>query len=252
MIDQLYNLGCLEGMKEFIPDDSIDLTVTSPPYNIGIAYDTWADTMPIASYWAFTKSWLEEVYRCLKPSGRIVLNCLYEANFKDNGGRVFVAGEFWRIMQDVGFNWAGLMDLKEIKPHRVKYSAWGSYCKPSAPYLYNPKECLIIAYKGNWKKEGDKTYEIPKDVFIECVSGEWNYNAVTKQLTKANFSEEIPEKAIQMLSYPGDIVMDPFLGSGTTCSVAFRLNRRYCGFEISKNYWEIAAKRLEQQYLQTD
>lgn len=245
MINQIYNIECIDGMQTFVPDNSVDLVVTSPPYNINLAYDTWNDGLPLDEYWVFTNNWLKEVYRCLKPTGRIALNCLYEANFKDNGGRVFVMSEMWQIMKGLGFKWAGFVHLNEDKSHRVKHSAWGSYLKPSAPYIYNASECVLLAYKDTWKKVGSAEYKIDKDLFLECVQGEWTYRAVTKQLTKANFSEQIPDKAIQMLTYPGDLVMDPFSGSGTTVVSAYKLGRRYVGFEISKEYWNVSIRRMD-------
>jgi len=71
---------------------------------------------------------------------------------------IFLLSDYWQIMKDIGFRWAGLIDLVETQAQRVKYTAWGSYLSASAPYIYNPKECLIIAYKNKWKKGKGKKF----------------------------------------------------------------------------------------------
>ena len=138
---------------------------------------------------------------------------------------------------------------------------------PSAPYIYNPKECVILAYKNKHIKtikgipewvgemgevEGKDGNMRPKMMytekqkreFIDLVFGQWNYFADTKSLTKATFSMDIPTKAIKILTYKNDIVLDPFMGSGTTALSAEFLDRRWIGIELSPNYIEVANKRL--------
>ncbi len=229
---------CLEVMKDIV-FNSIDLVVTSPPYNCGIKYDVYNDNLEYSEYLKFTKRWLSQVFRLLKDTGRIALNIPYEVNLHERGGRIFLASDYWQLMKDIGFKWAGLIDLIETQAQRVKYTAWGSYLSASAPYIYNPKECLIIAYKNNWKK-GKGESSLTKEEFIEYVSGMWKYRAETKGLTKANFSLDIPLKAIKILSFVNDIVLDPFVGSGTTIKACKMLKRKYIGIEISKRYCQIA------------
>jgi DNA modification methylase len=142
-----------------------------------------------------------------------------------------------------------------------------SWMKPSQPYIYNPKECVILAYKNSPKKltkgeaqwtgtpteitdENGKVktkmvYE-PEDKkeFMDLVFGRWKYFADTKSLTKATFSLDIPSKAIKILTYKNDIVLDPFMGSGTTAVSAELLGRRWLGIELSPNYADIARKRV--------
>jgi len=237
-VNKIYCGDCLEVMKE-IPDNFIDLIVTSPPYNCGIDYDIYKDDLEYSDYKIFTRKWLLEIFRILKDTGRIALNILYEVNLHERGGRIFLLGDYWQIMKKVGYKWAGLVDLVEMQSQRVKYTAWGSYLSASAPYIYNPKECVIIAYKNNWRKgKGEST--LTKEEFIEYVSGMWKYRAETKGLTKANFSLDIPLKAIKILSFENDIILDPFCGQGTTIKACKILNRRYIGIDISKRYCQIA------------
>jgi len=255
--NKIYNMECVEGMKQIIPDDSINVVITSPPYNVGIDYDSWNDKMEWNDYLEFAKNWLSEVYRCLKKDGRIALNIPYEINVMKRGGRIFLVAEYWKIMQEIGFKFAGIVDLQEIQPQRVKLTAWGSWLKASAPYIYNPKECVIIAYKEEWKKQdvGNSYFtdsDKHKEEFKELVYGMWKYRAETRGLTKANFSYDIPLKALKILSFQEDVVLDPFMGSGTTAEACIRLNRQYIGFEISKSYCNTMKCRTEQERLSAD
>ena len=265
--NKIYNGDCIEVMRTF-PENSIDLIVTSPPYGVGIEYDTLNDDVPFTEYKEFSVSWLSEAYRVLKDDGRIALNIPYEINRQDKGGRIFMVAELWKIMQDIGYKFYGLVDLNENSPHRSKTTAWGSWMSPSAPYIYNPKECVILAYKKNhikkvkgepqWKgdiidlQQEDGTtkkktvyQEEDKKEFMELVYGQWDYFADTKQMTKATFSMDIPMKAIKILTYKNDLVLDPFCGSGTSMAAAEILHRRWVGIELSPNYTEVAKERVQ-------
>ena len=263
IVNTIINGDCIKVMAE-MPEKSVDLIVTSPPYGVGIEYDTFQDDMEFAQYKVFSNNWLREAYRVLKDDGRIALNIPYEINRQEKGGRVFMAAEIWNIMQSIGFKFYGIVDLEEESPHRSKTTAWGSWMSPSAPYIYNPKECVILAYKKHHikKVKGEtqwspvmveqedgkekKTYtEEQKREFIDLVYGQWKYFADTRQMTKATFSLDIPNKAIKILTYKNDLVLDPFAGSGTSLVAAEIQNRRWIGIEISSNYCEVAKKRIK-------
>ena len=145
-VGKVLNGDCIEVMKD-LPENSIDLIVTSPPYGVGIEYDTHDDDIEFEDYKVFSKNWLTEAYRLLKNDGRIAVNIPYEINRQSKGGRIFMVAELWSIMQKIGFNFFGVVDLEENSPHRSKTTAWGSWMSPSSPYIYNPKECIILAYK---------------------------------------------------------------------------------------------------------
>ena len=263
----IINGDCVEVMKS-LPEGSVDLVVTSPPYGVNVKYDVYDDNLPMDEYWDFTIKWLTEAYRVLKDDGRIAVNVPIEVNVQERGGRILFNSEFWMRMKEVGFKFFGMVDLTEDSPHRVRQTAWGSWMSASAPYIYNPKECVILAYKKSSKKltkgesqwkgtpnevkdeEGNvKTKMIYEDAskkeFMNLVFGRWEYFADTKSLTKATFSLDIPSKAIKILTYKNDIVLDPFMGSGTSAVAAETLNRRWIGIELSENYTNIAKERIK-------
>jgi len=251
-----------------LPESTIDLIVTSPPYNVGIDYDSHDDRMMMDEYWDFTEQWLTQAYRLIKDDGRVAINIPYEVNVQDRGGRVLFMSEFWAVMKKVGFKFYGLVDLDENSPHRSKTTAWGSWMSPSSPYIYNPKECVVLAYKkdrikkvkgeSQWKGElvdleqEDGTIkqkmmyqDEDKKEFMSLVYGQWEYFADTKQQTKATFSMDIPLKAIKILTYRNDIVLDPFTGSGTSLVAAEVSGRRWIGIELSENYTKVATDRVQ-------
>jgi site-specific DNA-methyltransferase (adenine-specific) len=265
--NKIINGNCVEEMGK-LPESSVDLVVTSPPYNVGIDYDTHDDRMSMEDYWEFTEQWLTQVYRLLKNDGRVAINIPYEVNVQDRGGRVLFMAEFWNVMKKVGFQFYGLVDLDENSPHRSKTTAWGSWMSPSSPYIYNPKECVILAYKKDRikKVKGEPQWigelvdleqedgtikqkmmyqDEDKKEFMSLVYGQWEYFADTKQQTKATFSMDIPMKAIKILTYRNDVVLDPFAGSGTSLVAAEISGRRWIGIELSENYSKVAEDRVQ-------
>ena len=265
-INKVINGDCIEVMRE-MPDSFVDLIVTSPPYGVNINYDVHDDDMEISQYLEFTRNWMTEAYKVLKDDGRIALNIPYEINRQEKGGRIFLVSEVYQVMKEIGFKFYGIVDLEEDSPHRSKTTAWGSWMSPSSPYIYNPKECVILAYKKHhikkvkgepqWKgvptqvEQEDGTFKTKvvyqdedKKEFMELVFGQWKYLNDSRPMTKATFSMDIPTKAIKILTYNNDIVLDPFNGSGTSCVAAEILYRRWIGIELSPNYTEVARERI--------
>jgi site-specific DNA-methyltransferase (adenine-specific) len=264
---KIINGDCIQVMKTF-PESSIDLVVTSCPYGVGINYDIHNDDVEFEEYKIFSRDWLTQAYRVLKDDGRIALNIPLEINRQEKGGRIFFVSEVWQIMKEIGFKFFGIVDLEEDSPHRSKTTAWGSYMSSSGPYIYNPKECVILAYKhkhikivkgeSQWKgvpteiEQEDGTFktkvvyqEEDKKEFMNLVFGQWKYLNDSRPMTKATFSLDIPSKAIKILTYKNDIVLDPFAGSGTSLVAAEILDRRWVGIELSPNYVNIANERVQ-------
>ena len=266
-VGKVINGDCIKVMSE-MPESCVDLIVSSPPYGVGIAYDSFDDDLEFDQYKVFSANWLREAYRVLKDDGRIAINIPYEINRQDKGGRILMVSEVWQIMKNIGFKFYGIVDLEEDSPHRSKTTAWGSWMSPSAPYIYNPKECVILAYKkthikkvkgepewvgevvdleqedGTIKKKTVYQEEHKKE-FMDLVYGQWDYFADTKQMTKATFSLDIPMKAIKILTYRNDLILDPFAGSGTSLCAAEIGGRRWIGIELSENYSKVAKDRVQ-------
>lgn len=249
------NCDILDGFKK-IPDNSIDLLMTSPPYNCGIEYDSWKDNKPWDEYLAWCKLWLIEMKRVLKPDGRFAINHLVEmglpANGKKNGIRVSPQVALHNIISELGLTivaqpmWADLT--------RSTLTSWGSWQSASAPYIYNPFEVILIGCKEKWKKERDKNNKgintISKEDFMKGVGGIWNITPETKGLTKANFPVALPKLCIELLTFKDEIVLDPFMGSGTTAIACLETERQYVGFELSNNYHKVAEDRIS-NYVRT-
>jgi len=251
----LYHADCIEILKKF-PDNIIDLVVTSPPYNLGIKYDTKfnmgklgdeeiCDYMDWNNYYNWCSKWLKEIYRILKSDGRFCLNHY----FSFGGGRRKV-----RVAPLMDLNWIATKKIG-FKHHAVafwldrtlkKRTAWGSWLSASSPYLNSPLEGILILYKEKWKKEKKGVSTIIKEDFIKGCSGLWEIKPENKKFNPCPFPEKLPELCINLLSFKNDIILDPFLGSGTTAVVCKKLERRWLGIEISKNYCEITKGRIEQ------
>ena len=247
-INNIYNMDCIDGLK-LIADDSIDLIVTSPPYNVGIEYDSYEDSIPWEDYLSWCKDWLSECFRVLKDDGRICVNhyiAFRSPNFDSNGCKDgesdrFPLFDIKAIMESIGYNVSKLVIWND--PTMKKLTAWGSWLSASSPHIQTPTEGILIGYKKQWKKLTSGKSTISQEDFKEAVSGIWNIGT-TIGYTKACFPEKLPRLCIQLLTYEGDTVLDPFSGSGTTCYVAKGLNRNYIGFEISEAYYNESISRL--------
>lgn len=238
-IDRIENRDCLAGMRE-MEENSVDLVVTSPPYNIGVKYDTYSDDLPWPEYYKWCSAWLEETFRVLKPDGRLCLNhYLSLGTAKERTAPLMVLNG---LAHEVGFSHHAVAIWYDS--HRVKCSAWGSWLSASAPYINSPAEGVLILYKDQWKKRRSGRSTIGRDEFLEAVSGIWKIRPEPRGLTKANFPVELPLRCVRLLSYEGDLVLDPFMGAGTTAVAAIRERRHFIGFEISPVYCAIANTRI--------
>lgn len=239
-LNVIYNCDIFEGFKK-IEDTSIDLIVTSPPYNIGLSYDSWNDNMDWQVYLEWCLNWLSECYRVLKDDGRIAINHYINLHTKNKTSE-FPLMDFRELQKKVGFNVYKLIiwDDNSMK----KLCAFGSFKSASAPHIQTPYEGILISYKKQWKKKIKGISSIDNKYFIELVSGKWKLKPETKGLTIANFPIQLPLNCINLLTYKNDIILDPFMGSGTTAIASIMSERKYIGFEISKNYYDISLQRI--------
>ena len=236
---------CVEVMRS-IPDDTIDLIVTSPPYNIGIEYDGYEDNLSWEEYYAWCTTWMWECRRILKPDGRFALNhYLSLGNAKERSAPLM---ELNNIASACGFYHHSVAIWHDIT--LAKRTAWGSWMSASAPYINSPFEGVLLLYKEHWKKDNKGVSDISKDEFVHLTRGVWNIKTVCHGLTPANFSMDFAEKTIKLLSYVGDLVLDPFSGSGTIAEACSKNNRRYVGIEQSAKYCDIARRRVYEQAAQ--
>lgn len=232
-------------LTEEIPPNSVDLIVTSPPYNVDIHYNTYDDKITYEQYLEFSYKWLEKAYGLLKDDGRLCLNIPLD---KNKGGQQSVGADITTVAKKVGYNYHSTIIWNEGNISRR--TAWGSFMSASAPYVIAPVEIIVILYKKNWKKtSGSGKSDITKTEFMQWTNGVWNFNGESKKRVghPAPFPVELPYRCIKLFSFVGDIVLDPFLGSGTTLLAAYITNRKGIGVEVDKNYCDLAVKRLQQE-----
>lgn len=228
-----------------IPASSIDLIVTSPPYNVDIHYNTHKDDLSYEDYLEFSKKWIAKCYELAKNDGRFCLNIPLD---KNKGGQQAVGADITKIAKDVGWKYHSTIIWNEGNISRR--TAWGSFMSASAPYVIAPVEIIVVLYKKNWKKtSGTKKSDITKTEFMQWTSGIWNFSGESKKRIghPAPFPVELPRRCIKLFSFVGDTVLDPFLGSGTTLIASYLNNRKGIGVEIDKEYCDLAIKRLQQE-----
>jgi site-specific DNA-methyltransferase (adenine-specific) len=219
----------------------VNLVVTSPPYNVGIDYDIHHDTIDYSEYLHFTKQWLTKVYKLLQDDGRICINIPFNHN---KNGNVPLLVDFVNITRDVGFQYKSTIIWS--KNNISKRSTWGSWLSASAPMVIAHVEVILVMYKHQWKRKTTGKSTITKEEFVKWTNGMWTFGGEKK--TKIGhptpFPLELPTRCIKLFSYEGDVVLDPFVGSGTTL-ISCKNNKRIgVGVEISKEYCEITISRL--------
>ena len=225
-----------------VEENSIDLIVTSPPYNVDIRYNSYDDRIPHNIYLEFTQKWLLKAYRLLKDDGRFSLNIPLD---KNKGGQQSVYADIVTIAKKVGFKYHSTVVWNEQNISRR--TAWGSWLSASAPYVIAPVEMIVLLYKKRWKKlSGSKKSDITKEEFKEWTNGVWTFMGESKKRIghPAPFPVELPRRCIKLFTFVGDKVLDPFLGSGSTLIASVLTKRKGIGIEIDENYCRIAKQRL--------
>ncbi len=230
---------------ELISEDSIDLIVTSPPYNVDIRYNSFRDDIPYEKYLKFTEKWLLKALKLAKPDGRLCLNIpLDKSKGRKEAGFQSVYADIVNIAKRVGWKYFSTIIWNEGNISRR--TAWGSWLSARAPYVIAPVEVIVIFYKRRWSKIKDGISDITKEEFMEWTQGLWNFPGENRKRIghPAPFPLELPKRCIKLFSFVDDTVLDPFLGSGTTLIACALLNRKGIGVEIDKKYCEIAKKRI--------
>ncbi|OGD66651.1 DNA methyltransferase [Candidatus Berkelbacteria bacterium RIFCSPHIGHO2_12_FULL_36_9] len=229
-----------------IPDSTIDLIVTSPPYNVDIHYNSHADNLSYEDYLGFTRKWIKKCFDLSKNEGRFLLNIPLD---KNKGGQKSVGADITKIAKDIGWKYHSTIIWNEGNISRR--TAWGSYMSASAPYVIAPVELILVLYKDSWKKTGNnRKNDITKEEFMQWTNGVWTFSGQNKKGAgghPAAFPIELPKRCIKLFSFVGDTVLDPFLGSGSTLIASYLQNRKGVGIEIDKKYCDIAIKRLKEE-----
>ena len=236
----IYNADLLS--TDCIKERTIDLIVTSPPYNVGIKYSSHDDKMSYEDYLSFTRKWLGKCYGLIKDDGRFCLNIPLD---KNKGGQQSVCADITTIAKQVGWKYHSTIIWNEQNISRR--TAWGSWLSASAPYVIAPVEVIVILYKDRWKKiSGSRKSDIGKKEFMDWTNGVWTFMGESKKRIghPTPFPVELPRRCIKLFSFVSDIVLDPFLGSGSTLLACVLTNRKGIGVEIDKNYCEVAKQRL--------
>ncbi len=233
--DRLY---CQSAESMPIPDNSVALAFTSPPYNVGKDYD---GDMSLEDYLGLIRRVGQEVYRVLKPGGRYVVNIA-------NVGRkpyIPLHAYFYGVHGQAGF-----LPMGEIIWQKGRGAngscAWGSWMSAKAPRLRDLHEYLLVFAKGGFSRPDKGESDISSEEFMAATLSIWEVppESAKKVGHPAPFPVALAERVIRLYSYVGDVVLDPFSGSGTTCVAAKGLGRRYIGFDISPEYTALAERRL--------
>ncbi len=225
-----------------VEPDSVDLVVTSPPYNVDIKYHSHDDSITYDEYLEFSEKWMSRCYEWLRDDGRFCLNIPLD---KNKGGQQSVGADFTTMAKKIGFKYHSTIVWNEGNISRR--TAWGSFQSASAPYVIAPVELIVVLYKKNWKRQnGSKRNDITKDEFMEWTNGLWTFSGESKKKIghPAPFPVELPRRCMKLFSFVGDTVLDPFLGSGTTLVATCHNNRIGIGIEIDANYCRIALNRI--------
>lgn len=246
--DQRNRLYCKssEAMTE-LPDNSIQLMVTSPPYNVQKEYD---DDLTLDQYLAMLAAVMAETERVLVTGGRA---CINVANL---GRKPYLPLHLYltRIMLDLGFFMRGEI-IWDKGASASPSTAWGTWMSATNPVLRDVHEYILVFSKRSLSRNSDdRQSTIERDDFLELTKSVWTFPPASARAVghPAPFPEELPRRLIQLYSYAGDVVLDPFCGAGTTCLAALNHGRDYIGYDTEQEYIQLAEERIQAASSQSD
>jgi site-specific DNA-methyltransferase (adenine-specific) len=248
-----------------IPDNSVHLIVTSPPYNLGKDYGTRRDDRTYHEYLDWLSYCTLEMYRVLVDGGRVCINIPLDINLQfDTNGRKqsnkqpFYHHLLWRIINRYipGSTTTGVPGVYNttvvwLEGNTSRMSAWGSWMSPSDPWINTAAEMILVLSKGTRKRKLPYTYQhdIYQREFLQWVKGLWTFPGESSKRIghPAPYPVELPYRCIRLFSMVGDTVLDPFMGSGTTGVAAKHTNREFIGVDINPEYCTMAEKRIDSE-----
>jgi site-specific DNA-methyltransferase (adenine-specific) len=225
-----------------LPDQCVHLMVTSPPYNVGKDYD---EDLTLDEYLAFLSSVFKEVYRVLVPGGRACINIANLGRKPYLPLNAFIV----KTMLDLNFLMRGEIIWNKAASASPS-TAWGSWLSAANPTLRDVHEYILVFSKGSFKRLNPqkRPATITKDEFLECSKSVWTFPAESARKIghPAPFPVELPRRLIQLYTFSGEIVIDPFMGSGQTAIAALTTGRHFVGYEINEEYARLAEQRTLQ------
>jgi len=236
IVDRVFGHSC-EEMHE-LPDNSVALMVTSPPYNVGKDYD---EDLTLDEYLSFLRKVLAETYRVLLPGGRMAFNV---ANL---GRKPYLAlnAHVAALATELGFLMRG--EIIWVKAKGASGScAWGSWLSATNPTLRDLHEYVLIFSKLRFDRPRKGRSTISRDEFMAATTSVWQIPPESARRVghPAPFPVALVERLIRLYTFEGDTVLDPFMGSGTTALAAIQCQRRFVGYEIDPHYISICMDRL--------
>ena len=228
-----------ESMSE-LPDASVHLIITSPPYNVGKEYD---QDLSLEEYLEMLGKVFTESYRVLVKGGRIVINIA-------NIGRkpyIHLNGLLSNLLIEKGFIMRGEIIWSKGASSGGS-TAWGSWLSPSNPTLRDTHEYILVFSKSNYKRDNPEKRDtsLTRDDFLELTKSVWVLptESAKKIGHPAPFPIELPRKIIDLYSFKDEVILDPFIGSGSTAIASIERGRKFIGYEIDHKYVKLANTRI--------
>jgi site-specific DNA-methyltransferase (adenine-specific) len=264
--DDWVKIYCANSRKmDFIPDNSVHLIITSPPYNVGINYDVYEDKMADEEYMKMIEQVFKECYRVLVSGGRLAVNCPSCVKQPSGSKYAFVAVKIHILLEKLGFKprewitWCKIPPIMTEEEYESVYrhntlqknTSWGSWKSPGSPYLRDIAEYIIVVEKEKSILEGDKSkIDITKEEFLMFTNNVWFILPTSERMSghPAAFPEELPYRLMKLFSYQNNVILDPFAGSGTVGVVAKKNKRKAILVDISEKYCELAKHKCSQEY----
>ena len=245
----IYNSDCLESMR-LLPNNIINQTFTSPPYNIGKEYEK---IMDIDSYVLWCQTWMNEIYRITKNNGSFWLNVGY-LSITDKGKAIPITYLLWNVsnfylQQEIVWNYGAGVSAKKFLSPRNEKILW--LIKNCENYIFNlddirDKDVKYPNQKKNGKLRCNTIGKNPSDVWqIAKVTSGFNRSSIERVNHPAQTPRDLLDRIILAGSNETEVILDPFLGSGSTFESAIAKNRKFIGFEIREDYCNIAKERIE-------